>query len=166
MTNQPVADLPRADSSWTKRVQDVRIEPGASSGDPQGQSGLRVRATCAPITRGLLRGWRSCVGVAFDVPAGTKGVRLEVGIAELDDVDSLNVEFRAHGKRTGLWTWKPDERRPNKRTPTFLIAPGRSGPVLRRTSGSSAGADTVEVYVRAKDHHPIDFHLRRWAWVS
>lgn len=169
MTNVPVVSLPRAESHWTKRVGDPVAEPTATipEADEPVLNGVRVRARAERITSGPGKGWSATAGVAFDVPEGTKGVRLQVDVADLDDVQSLNIEFRRDGERIGLWKWTPDEMRPKARYPTFLIAPGRGGRTMRRVPGSVAeGADTVEIYAVAREDQPIDFSVLRWSWVS
>lgn len=169
MDNVPVAALPRADSRWTKRVGDPTVEPIAK--DPEAEKparqSLRVSARAERITRGPGRGWSASAGVAFAVPEGTKGVRLELDVPVTEDIAALHVEFRAAGERIGLWKWRPAVDGGRTASPTFLIAPGRSGTRLRRVPGArSEGADTVEVYALAREDQPIDFRILRWAWVS
>lgn len=169
MDNQPVAEMPRAESQWTKRVGDLTIAPCRRTpvSEESPMDGLRLTARAERITSGPGRGWSASAGLAFTVPEGTKGVRLQFDIAERDDVADLRVEFRRDGERTGLWKWKVGEGKTTDPYPTFLIAPGRSGLHLKRVPGaSSEGADTVEVYVRAREDQPIDFSILRWAWVS
>lgn len=169
LTNTPVAELTRAKSHWTKRVAGVSIEPCAVNSADQASppAGLRLRARAQRATAGPGKGWSAQAGLAFAVPEGTKGVRLEVTVADPEDLTALRVEFRAAGERSGLWVWKPAERRPKASRPTFLIAPGRTGESLRRVPGStSEGADTVEVYAQARDDQPIDVSILRWAWVT
>lgn len=169
LENLPVRDLPRAESQWTKRVGEVSVAPdtgGPGTADAATEA-LRVTARAERITRGPGKGWSATVGVAFAVPEGTKGVRVEVHLPVKEDIAALHVEFRRDGERIGLWKWRPAEGRVNAEFPTFLIAPGRDGVHLRRTPGSrSEGADTVEVYAFAREDQPIDLRIRRWAWVS
>lgn len=158
MTNVPVDSLPRA-SSRRATVGDVTVE-----GRPNGA--LQVTAT-APVGGDRGQASTASAGVAFETPPGTKGVRLELDIPDLDAVETVGVEFRQEGDTCGLAKWKPGERRPKARYPTFLIAPGRQGLNMRRVPGSRyEGADTVEVYVTAVEGQPIDFSILRWSWVS
>lgn len=169
MANVAVTDLERVESRWTKRVGDVTVEPCATRPDATEplMEGIRVTATAQRITRGPGKGWSASAGVAFAVPEGSTGVRLEVDVPDLAAAATISVEFRRDGERTGLWKWKPAERRPDAAYPTFLIAPGREGVSLRRVPGSvSTGADTVEVFVTAVDDEPIDVGILRWSWVS
>lgn len=156
MTNEPVASLPRAPSRRTAGVAETLVEAGDKDA---------LRVTARPQSVG--HGRAPSAGVAFGVPPGTKGVRLELDVPDLDSVDVLGVEFREDGQRCGLATWTPAERRPTSRYPTFLLAPGRKGMNMRRSPGSRyQGADTVEVYATAIGDAPIDFSIRRWSWVS
>lgn len=165
MTNHPVTGLDRVATQHDKRVADLVVEPFGA--DPARREGLRVRARSLYTTRGPGHGWSSYAGVAFAVPPGTRGARLEVSLADPAGVGELRVEWRRAGERTGLWVWKPAEHPPRTSMPTFLIAPGRRGSVLRRVPGSSSeGADEVEVTVRAREEAPIDFRILRWAWVG
>lgn len=169
MTNTAVTSLDRAESRWTKRVGDLTVEPTATTPGAEDPvlEGLRVHARAERITSGPGKGWSASAGIAFAVPEGTKGVRLQLAFADLDDVESVNLELRRYGERTGLWKWKPAERRPSAQYPTFLIAPGRGGVNLRRVPGSvHEGADTVEVFVITREDQPMDFSIQRWAWVS
>lgn len=169
MTNVPVASLPRAESMRTTRVAGLTIERTPITPELEGspRDGLRLSARSERITSGPGKGWAARAGLAFLAPAGTKGVRFQVDVADLDDVKHLVLEFRRNGERTGRWQWKPSERRPKAAAPTFLVAPGRQGMTLRRVPGSDhEGADTVEVHVTAVDDQPIDFSILRWAWVS
>lgn len=168
MTNVPVTSLERAESAWTKRVGGLTIEPTARvPGDDENLDGLRMTARAERITKGPGKGWSASAGMAFAVPEGTKGVRFQVGVGDLDDVTSINLELRRDGERTGLWKWNPADRRPTSTYPTFLIAPGRGGVNLRRVPGSRhEGADTVELYVIAREDQPIDLSILRWSWVS
>lgn len=169
MDNIPVTSLPRAESRWTKRVGDLVVAPVAKDPDAEVpvMEALRVSARAERITRGPGRGWSASAGIAFAVPEGTKGVRLEMHVPVKEDIAALHLEFRRDGERIGLWKWRPAEGRMNAEVPTFLIAPGRGGVHMRRVPGArSEGADTVEVYAFAREDQPIDFRIRRWAWVS
>lgn len=169
MANRPVTSLARAESRWTKRVGEPKVTPCESKPYTERSpvEGLRVTARADRITRGPGKGWSASAGVAFEVPEGTRGIRLELDLPVREDLSTLNVEFRRGGERTGLWKWKPAEAGTKARYPTFLVAPGRKGVVLQRAPGStSEGADTVEVYALAREDQPIDFSVLRWSWVS
>lgn len=169
ITNHPVTGLERAASAWTKRVADTtiaacQVREGVEHSPVEG---LHLSARSVPIESGPGKGWSCYAGVAFTVPPGTKGARMEILLAEPGDVQAFRVEWRRAGKRIGVWVWKPAEHRPSAPFPTFLITPRRGGSFLRRTPGSQIeGADTVEVYVEARDGQPIDVKILRWAWVS
>lgn len=172
MTNRQVVQLPRAESQWTKRVGDPLVAPlldvpDVAETEEAPVDGLRVTARAERLTSGPGRGWSACAGVAFEVPEGTKGVRLQLNVPQGEDISAMHVEFRRDGERIGLWKWKPAASRMKQTEPTFLIGPGRDGVHLRRVPGArSEGADTVEVFALAREDQPIDFSVLRWAWVS
>lgn len=169
MNNHAVTSLERADSAWTKRVNDVTVEPCKVRDNTKGSplNGLRVTATPSIINAGPGKGLSAYAGLAFAVPDETLGARIEVGIEDADAVQAMRVEWRRGGERIGLWVWKPSETTPKAKYPTFLIGGGRKGAFLKRAPGSEIeGSDTVEVHVQAKGSKPIDFRILRWAWVS
>lgn len=169
MDNVPVTEMERREPHWVKRVEDLVVEPCLREAHrPDGPvDGLRVTGRSGYVFRGPGRGWSSYAGLAFAVPSGVRGARLQLDLPDLDAADEVRVEWRREGERCGLWVWKPREDRPTTRYPTFLIAPDRQGAILRRTPGSRVdGADEVEVVVRAHEDAPIDIAVLRWAWVS
>ena len=169
MANVVVKDLERVEAQWVKRVADPTVEPCPGTGDDPGLPlrGLRVRAGNESPTRGPGKGWAAYAGVAFAVPEGTKGARLEVHLEDPEAVRALRVVWSREGEAVGKWVWRPGEARPRMDSPTFLIAPGRGGTYLRRVPGSRVeGADAVEVFVEAEGTADIDFRVLRWAWVS
>lgn len=169
ITNHPVTSLERGDSAWTKRVKDASVEPCRVRADSEDSpvKALHVTAAANVVNAGPGKGLSAYAGVAFAVPEGTLGARLEVGVEDPECIEAFRVEWRRAGERIGVWLWKPAEGMPKAKNPTFLINPGRGGQYLKRTPGSHVeGADTVEVFVQAKGNKPIDFKVLRWAWVS
>lgn len=169
MANVRVSDLERLEPRWVKRVGGVTVEPCLRRDEEPGMPprGLRVRARNESPTRGPGKGWSAYAGLAFAVPEGTKGARLEVDLEDPSAVRALRVLWSREGEELGKWIWRPAEAAPKMASPTFLIAPGRGGSFLRRVPGSQVeGADAVEVAVEAEGRADIDFRVLRWAWVS
>lgn len=144
-----------APSRWNKRLaradireQDGQIlceltgEPAVKRGEQQGQyGGVRI-----PVTAPL-------------------GLRLELGLDDIDAVQAFYVDAYAGAQRVARWKWLPAEHRPQADPATFVLRKGNRGRNFRpiRVDENLPSADSFDVFVELTPGSTAKFRITRAA---
>lgn len=166
VTNVDPHDLEQVKSIWNKRM-DLGTEHVVSEDEELGDvRGLRITGTPRPDRTGP-----QYFGLAFPIPPEhrpTLGVRLELEVPHPEQVEKISVEFTRDGEAVARWSWKPQEHRPKRARPTFVLREGSKGTYFTPSpvDGDIRTADRVEIYGAVTKGHELDFSLLRWGWIS
>lgn len=167
ITNVKASALEQTKTIWNKRM-DITQEHRSLDLDEYGTaSGLRISGTPRPDRKGP-----QYFGLALPVPAEhrpTLGARIELELPDPTQVEKMFVEFTCEGTVVARWSWKPQEARPTKARPTFVLKPGTKGLYFRpspNVTGDIRTADTVHLYGAVTKGSEIDLTLVRWGWIT
>jgi len=136
-------------SRWNRRLAHAEVRPddgtllcsftGEDRSDGPGQYG----GAAIPVTEPL-------------------GIRLELALDEIDDVEVFYVDAYAESKRVARWKWEPGTRRPRSNPATFVLRKGRKGlHFVPLHVDDLASADTFEVFARIKPGATVQFRITR-----
>ncbi|MGH3385272.1 MAG: class I SAM-dependent methyltransferase [Nocardioidaceae bacterium] len=150
--NVAPAAQPRLDSLWTKRLSRADVD---TVGD---------KLVCAFDSDPAADG-NSYGGLRFAV-SGIRGVRLELGLDDIETVNELYVDFMAGKQRVGRWRWEVASGRPKANPATFLLRPEFKGKYFRRgIIGDLSTADSIELFAALAPGGRAHFTLSRMGLV-
>jgi len=138
-------------SRWTKRLERLALSfaDGAVHcelvGGPADEDGGQYGGVSIPAT-------------------APRGIRIELGLDDIDSVLAFYVDAYAGEQRLARWKWDPTEGRPQRNPATFVLRPGPKGTNFRPVqSGDVSGADCFELFARITPGSTARFRLTRIA---
>lgn len=144
-------------SRWTKRLKSSKLEhvDGALHCELVGESGRYA-------TEG---GQYGGVAISANKP---RGLRIEIGMDEIDSVQAFYLDAYAGGERIARWKWDPAERRPQQDPATFVLRPGTKGVNFRplQRAEDLTMADTFELFAQIQPGSTARFRLTRAALMT
>ncbi|WP_028846043.1 MULTISPECIES: class I SAM-dependent methyltransferase [Thermocrispum] len=138
-------------SRWNRRLahSEVRVQDGA--------------VLCSFTGEDRSDGPGQYGGAAIPV-ADSLGIRLELALDDIDDVEVFYVDAYAESKRVARWKWEPGARRPRSNPATFVLRKGRKGlNFVPLHVDDLSSADTYEVFARIKPGSSVQFRITRAA---
>lgn len=104
-------------------------------------------------------------GIRLPVPS-LRGIRLQLGLDDIEQVKAIHVDALAEGKRVGRWTWFPAKGKPTSSSATFVLRPGVQDRYFRPGKlGDLGSADAVEVVVAVRTGQSARVRLTQAAMV-
>jgi 2-polyprenyl-3-methyl-5-hydroxy-6-metoxy-1,4-benzoquinol methylase len=94
-----------------------------------------------------------------------RGIRLELELVDIDQVEAFYAEFYAGSERLGRWKWVPAEGRPKQAKPTFMLQPHSKGTYFKRqTVRDLRTADRFELFAQLPPGGSVDVRITRLGW--
>lgn len=128
-------------------------------------AGDGVRCTLR-ARRGLRSNQVRYGGVRLPVTS-PRGVRLELGLDDIENVKAVHVDAMAGNRRVGRWTWFPAEGRPASKTATFVLRPGMQNEYFRAVDlDQIRSAKAIEVVVAVRTGRTAQLRIMRAAGIG
>jgi 2-polyprenyl-3-methyl-5-hydroxy-6-metoxy-1,4-benzoquinol methylase len=141
------------EAKWRKNLASHVVEPS--------ETGVRMSAVAAEAQQG--EGTRYA-GVGFACK-DARGVRIEIDLIDIDQVEVFYAEFYAGTERIGRWKWVPSEGRPKLATPTFMLQPQNKGTYFKRQKAQDLRtADRFEIFAQLPPGGSVSIDVARLAW--
>lgn len=137
-------------SRWNRRLSHARVEHQAD--------GLlcELKGTAESEADGVQYG-----GVRIPVRS-PRGIRLELGLDDIDSVETFYVDAYAGEERVARWKWEPGKRRPKRNPATFVLRPGVTGANFRPVRiDDLVSADAFDVFAKLRPGGSTRFRITR-----
>lgn len=95
------------------------------------------------------------------------GIRLELGLDDIESIRAFYVDAYAGGKRVARWKWEPAKGRPQANPATFILRQGRRGTNFVPVHiDDLRSADAFEVFARIEPATHARFRIARAALLT
>jgi len=140
-------------SKWNKNLATHAVKPA--------DRGVRLEAEA--LTQQKNEGSRYA-GIAFECK-DVRGVRIELDLIDIDQVEAFYAEFYAGSERIGRWKWVPAEARPKLGKPTFTLQPQSKGTYFKRQKAQDLRtADRFELFAQLPAGGSVTVDITQLGW--
>lgn len=155
--------------SWSLRVDNETPRPVEGKWNKNlarhevSSEGQQVRLSAAALTSQGKEGSRYA-GLALACE-DVRGIRLELELVDIDQVEAFYADFYAGTERLGRWKWVPEEGRPKQAKPTFMLQPHSKGTFFKRQKAADLrAADRFELFAQLPPGGTVEVGVTRLGW--
>jgi hypothetical protein len=140
-------------AKWSKNLASSTVEPA--------DRGVRLKAEALTKQENEFSRYAGIAFACNDV----RGVRIELDLIDIDQVEAFYAEFYAGSERIGRWKWVPSEARPKQSRPTFMMQPQSKGTFFRRQQAQDLrSADRFELFAQLPPGGTVTIGIPRLGW--